>query len=120
MSPACTNWLEVGALGFYRAPKSCSASTFQMQCLTRNPDSGCSSSTPIPQHRAPCETEGPEGPEGWGSHGLHFCVCPILVGIVWRRLIGCLKLQVMFRLKAPFGAKEPLIIGLFTPKGNDL
>jgi len=37
---------------------------------------------------------------------------------VLRRLIGCLKLQVMFRLKAPFGAKEPLIIVLFCPKAG--
>ena len=38
---------------------------------------------------------------------------------VWRRLIGCLKLQVMFRLKAPLGQKEQLIIGLFCPKGYE-
>ena len=28
------------------------------------------------------------------------------VTTVWRRLIGCLKLQVMFRLKAPLGQKS--------------
>jgi len=50
---------------------------------------------------------------------VHTTVLPRLIGCLKLQVMFRLKLQVMFRLKAPLGQKEQLIIGLFCPKGYE-